>query len=482
MKINPSDARNCKVLAPAIRRPVGPADEQAVQHREDHRPLQGELLSPCPGKCGNQRLAAGFLPERADHDRAEGLIVRMRNVQQPPQAIPSLNGIRAISVLLVVLAHSGFGTIVPGGLGVTIFFFLSGYLITTLMLTENERLGNIAILRFYTRRIFRLAPPLLITLAIAYGLTYSGLLPEGQITLEGLTAQILYFANYYTLFFDPGDNKVPAGTGLLWSLAVEEHFYIFFPLLMTLFLRNASRLRTIGIVFIITCVVILTWRIYLVQSPAFFNDRAYKASDTRIDSIIYGCLMSMFINPLQSPRPSKNMSLLQWTLFSAGICFLLLSLIYRNPVFRETFRYSLQGIAFFPIFYFAILFHDNAIFRYLNTVWAIRIGTYSYAIYLIHYIILSAIFKNAPFIASNPFAVFPVVLIISIGFAAAIDSFVDPYFKQLRHKYRSSKRSSIPLGPDITRVASPSCCESDSLTARGHGRMEMTYRVFRTIR
>ena len=169
--------------------------------------------------------------------------MRMRNVQQPPQAIPSLNGIRAISVLLVVLAHSGFGTIVPGGLGVTIFFFLSGYLITTLMLTENERLGNIAILRFYTRRIFRLAPPLLITLAIAYGLTYSGLLPEGQITLEGLTAQILYFANYFTLFFDPSDNKVPAGTGILWSLAVEEHFYIFFPLLMTLFLRNASRLR-----------------------------------------------------------------------------------------------------------------------------------------------------------------------------------------------------------------------------------------------
>jgi len=395
----------------------------------------------------------------------------MRNVRQPQQVIPSLNGFRAISVLLVMMAHSRISSLIPGGLGVTIFFFLSGYLITTLMLAESQRLGNIAILSFYARRIFRLAPPLLITLVIAYGLTYSGLLP-GQITLEGLTGQILYFANYYTVFFDPSNNNIPAGTGILWSLAVEEHFYIFFPLLMTLFLRNASRLRTIGIVFIITCVVILTWRIYLVQSPAFFNDRAYKASDTRIDSIIYGCLMSMFINPLQSPRPSKNMSLLQWTLFSAGICFLLLSLIYRNPVFRETFRYSLQGIALFPIFYFAILFHDNAIFRYLNTVWAIRIGTYSYAIYLIHYIILSAIFKNAPFIASNPFAVFPVVLIISIGFAAAIDSFVDPYFKQLRRKYRSNKRSSIPLGPDITRVASPSRCESDSLTARGHGRME----------
>src|SRR5882672_4650571 len=125
----------------------------------------------------------------------------MEHLLQPSQTIPSLNGIRAISVLLVVLAHSGFGTIIPGGLGVTVFFFLSGYLITTLMLAESERLGNIAILNFYARRVFRLAPPLLITLAIAYGLTYSGLL-QGQITLAGLMAQLLYFANYFSIFFD----------------------------------------------------------------------------------------------------------------------------------------------------------------------------------------------------------------------------------------------------------------------------------------
>ena len=365
----------------------------------------------------------------------------MRHVLQPLQTIPSLNGIRAISVLLVVLAHSGFGTIVPGGLGVTIFFFLSGFLITTLMLAESERLGNISISSFYARRIFRLAPPLLITLTIAYGLTYLRLLP-GQITLEGLTAQLLYFANYYILYFDPGANKIPAGTGILWSLAVEEHFYIFFPLVMSLFVRNALRPRTIGIVLIITCLVILAWRIYLVQSPEYFTDRTYLASDTRIDFIIYGCLMAILINPLRVPHQPKNMSLRQWALFSMGIGFLLLALIYRNPVFRETFRYSLQGIALFPIFYFAILFHDNAIFRYLNSVWAIKIGIYSYAIYLTHQIVLFAIGKNAPFIANNPFVVFPVALIISIAYAAAIDSFVDPYFRQLRHKYRSGKRSS----------------------------------------
>jgi peptidoglycan/LPS O-acetylase OafA/YrhL len=199
------------------------------------------------------------------------------------------------------------------------------------------------------------------------------------------------------------------------------------------------------------CLVVLAWRIHLVQSPEFSTIRTYYASDTRIDSIIYGCLMALLINPQRVSRRSKNMSLLQWALFSIGIGFLLLSLIYRNPVFRETFRYSLEGIAIFPVFYFAILFHDNALFRHLNSVWAIRIGTYSYAIYLIHEVILFAIFKNALFVANNSFVVFPVALMISIAFAATIDSFVDPYFKQLRHKCRSGKRSSIPLGPDVRK-------------------------------
>jgi peptidoglycan/LPS O-acetylase OafA/YrhL len=370
------------------------------------------------------------------------------NPLRTPQTIPSLNGLRAISVLLVVSAHSGFGTIVPGAMGVTIFFFLSGYLITTLMLAESERSGRIAILNFYTRRIFRLAPPLLITLTIAYGLTYFGLL-SGRITLEGLAAQVLYFANYYALFFDPSAQTTPAGTGILWSLAVEEHFYIFFPLLLTVFASVALRRRTIGILLAATCLVILAWRIYLVQSPDFYSDRTYYASETRIDSIIYGCLMALLINPLRAPHRTEKMSLTQWTLFSLGIAFLLLSLIYRNPIFRETFRYSLQGVALFPVFYFAIRFHDNALFRHLNSAWAIRLGTYSYAIYLIHQVIIFAIDKNAPFIRNNPNFIFPTTLMISIAYAAVIDRFADQYFKKLRRKYRSAERLSISHGPDI---------------------------------
>jgi peptidoglycan/LPS O-acetylase OafA/YrhL len=369
-----------------------------------------------------------------DTDRANGLVTRTSDVHsQQPHNIPSLDGIRTISVLLVVLGHSGLEALVPGGLGVTIFFFLSGYLISTLMLAEYDRTGGINILNFYARRVFRLMPPLFLSLAIAYGLTYAGLL-SGRITNTGLAAQLFYFANYYGLFFDPG-NTIPDGTGILWSLAVEEHFYIFYPLFMTLLLGSALRPRTIGTLLGIGCLVVLAWRIHLVLSPDFVPERTYYASDTRIDSIIYGCILAVVTNPVRQLHRSDAISIGQWAVLAAAVGTLLLTLLYRDPIFRETIRYSLQGLALVPLFYFAIRFADNQLFRHLNSPWAITLGTYSYAIYLIHYVVIRLIATNAPAIAAKSFILFPTALLISIAYAAAVDRFVDRYFRRLRRRY-----------------------------------------------
>ena len=115
---------------------------------------------------------------------------------------------------------------------------------------------------------------------------------------------------------------------------------------------------------------------------------------------------------------------------------LLLTLLYRDTAFRETTRYSLQGLALMPLFYFAIRFSNNRLFRHLNSVWVIKLGTYSYAIYLIHFVVINVIAKNAPAVAAKFFILFPAALLISIVYAAAIDRFVDQYFKQLRRKFR----------------------------------------------
>ncbi len=388
---------------------------------------------------------AGWAPvvSGRNTDQAHEVATRKSDVHSHRlEVIPSLDGLRAISVLIVVLGHSDLEALVPGGLGVTIFFFLSGYLITTLMLTENERTGGINILNFYARRVFKLMPPLLVSLAIAYGLTYAKLL-SGSITSTGLAAQLFYFANYYGLFFDPG-NTVPDGTGILWSLAVEEHFYILYPLLMTLMLGSALRPRTIGALLGIGCLVVLAWRIHLVQSPDFVPERTYYASDTRIDSIIYGCILAVVMNPKQQPYRLSTMSLVQWVVLAGAAGTLLLTLLYRNPTFRETIRYSIQGLALMPLFYFAVRFSDNRLFRNLNFPWAVTLGTYSYAIYLIHYVVIGLIAKNVPAVAAKSFILFPTALLISIAYAAVVDRFVDRYFRRIRRKFGPGVATKAP--------------------------------------
>jgi peptidoglycan/LPS O-acetylase OafA/YrhL len=397
------------------------------------------FLTPQPS--GYARPAP-VVPGR-DTDHAHRVVTPTSDVHSHrSEVIPSLDGIRAISVLIVVLGHSGLEALVPGGLGVTIFFFLSGYLISTLMLAEHERTGAINILNFYARRVFRLMPPLIITLAIAYGLTYSGLL-AGAITSKGLAAQLLYFANYYGLFFDPG-NTIPEGTGILWSLAVEEHFYIFYPLLMTLLLGSALRPRTIGTLLGVVCLVVLAWRYHLVQSAGFVPDRTYYASDTRIDSIAYGCILALVLNPVRQLHRPGSMSLAQWAVLATAAAAMLLTLLYRDPTFRETARYSIQGLALMPIFYFAVRYSDNQLFRYLNTPWAITLGTYSYTIYLIHYVVIRSIDKNFPAVAAKSLILFPIALVISIAYAAAVERFVEPYFRQLRRKFRPAPTKKQP--------------------------------------
>jgi peptidoglycan/LPS O-acetylase OafA/YrhL len=351
------------------------------------------------------------------------------------QTIPSLNGIRAISVLIVVLSHAGYGEIIPGGLGVTIFFFLSGYLITTLLLDEYDRTGSINIRNFYVRRFFRLFPPLLLTLTIAYTLVIFGFIPGGA-TIYSAIAQIFYLANYYIIYFDIG-TSIPAGTVILWSLAVEEHFYIFYPIVLFGLLSLGMRRRTIGHVFAFMCVVVLAWRIYLVMQPSFSEARTNFSTDTRIDSIIFGTLLALWSNPMDKLGERSRMTVFQWGSVAAGISLLISTLLYREVQFRESLRYSLQGIALFPLFYYSVRFHDNLLFRHLNSTAISKIGVWSYSIYLIHFIAIKFVAAQWTAVADRPMVLFLTAAAISICYAIAIDAWLDPYFRRRRQPYLS---------------------------------------------
>jgi peptidoglycan/LPS O-acetylase OafA/YrhL len=344
--------------------------------------------------------------------------------------IPSLNGIRAVSVLLVTASHCGFGNVIPGGLGVTIFFFLSGYLITTLLSREFSQTKTISLKSFYLRRLLRLSPPFIITLAVAASLVTLSVL-SGGVTLQGMLAQLFYFANYYAIYFDPSNN-IPAGTGVFWSLSVEEHFYFIYPIIFLFLMRNFTSQRVAAALWSI-CIIVLLWRVNLVLSPGFRVDRTYLATDTRIDSIIYGCLLAILRNPLDiSKRPRE---LIFWSniFLLIGFLGLFISLVIRSELFRETFRYSLQGLALIPIFYAVVARQDGVIYRFLNCQIIDKIGEISYSFYLCHFIIVQLILENTD-LGKSRFILFGLVFLASTAYALIINRAIERPLGGFRRK------------------------------------------------
>ncbi|HEY6514349.1 MAG TPA: acyltransferase [Burkholderiaceae bacterium] len=310
----------------------------------------------------------------------------------PPASgpIPSLDGIRALAVSLVLLAHAGFEGFVPGGLGVTIFFVLSGYLITTLMRIEHGRSGRIAFRAFYLRRLLRLMPPLFIVVAAAAALAAASII-DGGFTMAGLLSALFYFGNYHVIAHD--FRGMPAGIGVVWSLAVEEHYYLLFPPLAAWLLRRARVALSIAVLAAL-CAAVLGWRCWLVAHGAS-ADYLNMATDTRVDAILIGCLMAMARNPWLDHDAARSTGS-DWAIAIVSLAVLFGTLAYRDETFRLTARYTLQSLAIAGLIHLAVARADRLPFRWLNARPMVYVGTISYTIYLSHHVVLLAVAKHWP--------------------------------------------------------------------------------------
>ena len=125
------------------------------------------------GVC-SPRIACERVQLDRREERASAAMTQPQRSVRPITTIASLDGLRAVSITIVFLAHSGLKGIVPGFFGVTVFFFLSGYLITTLLRIEFERSGDIGLVDFYVRRMFRIWPLFYLVLIVATLLTWLG--------------------------------------------------------------------------------------------------------------------------------------------------------------------------------------------------------------------------------------------------------------------------------------------------------------------
>ena len=283
-------------------------------------------------------------------------------------------------------AHTGLGRFVPGELGVTIFFFLSGYLITTLMRSEFERTGSVNLAHFWLRRALRILPPFYLVVLTAT-LMALVLYPPGTVHGPAMVAELLFYANYWGIY---GVNNEVPGTGVVWSLAVEEHFYLLFPLLYVGMQKWAVPRKRHAWLLWGLCATVLAWRCVLVLAMHATSPRIYLATDTRIDSILFGCALAIWNNPV-SDKPKQAPILRKYLVLPAALVALLLCLIYRRAVFAEVWSFSVQGAALTVLFIYAVQDHKKPLFRILNYRPVVFIGVLSYSLYLVHDIFLRAV-------------------------------------------------------------------------------------------
>lgn len=348
--------------------------------------------------------------------------------------IPSLDGVRGFAALMVFVSHCGLQHLIPGGFGVTIFFFLSGYLITTLLRLEFASTGDISLRKFYLRRVYRIFPPLYIVLTLLTALAIFGI-SRNQITLGAVVAQYAQLTNYYMVYAD-GRHLVPY-TGPMWSLGVEEHFYLLFPLLLLFMMRSGRSARQIATILGAICVAVLLWRCYLIFLAGSGQNHTYKATDTRIDSMLFGCILGVWCNPAldsEKVRPGRN----TWiVLLLASVGLLTVTFLYRNPEFRETLRYSLQGIGLFSIFFCAVRYPHWPVFSWLNSRVMRWAGLLSYTFYLCH---LSFLRLANKYLGVDGLAEAAIGFVASVAFSWAMYVLVERHMGALRKKLHSSAR------------------------------------------
>jgi peptidoglycan/LPS O-acetylase OafA/YrhL len=347
--------------------------------------------------------------------------------------IPSLDGVRAAAVALVFFAHGGLENVVPGGLGVTVFFVLSGYLITTLMRIEHASSGRIDYRAFYARRLLRLMPPLFIVVAVTALLAAFSVV-DGSFTAGGLASALFYAGNYHVIWND--FNGMPAGIGVVWSLAIEEHYYLLFPPLAALLLRRGRVGLSVGVLAAL-CALVLAWRCWLVARGAP-TAHLTMATDTRVDAILVGCLLALWRNPWLD-RAASAPRRYDWAIAAVSVAVLAGSLLLRDEVFRLTARYSVQSVAIAALLYLAVARADRLPFRWLNARPLVYIGTISYTIYLSHHVILLGLARHWPQL--NEFWLMGFGAALTLAVAAAMRRWVEGPCARLRRRLHRSART-----------------------------------------
>ena len=217
--------------------------------------------------------------------------------------LPGLDGIRALAVVGVLLYHADLTWITGGYLGVDVFFVLSGFLITSLILEEFDRSGRIDFAKFYLGRARRLLPALLLMLAaVAVAAAFFYRDAASQVRADTI-ASLFYVNNWWYIFSEGSYFEFigrPPMLKHLWSLAVEEQFYLAWPAIAYLVTRRLGR-RGLGLVALVLALASTAWMISMSVNNGFpeYADpsRAYFGTDSHAMGLLIGAALATFWRP-----------------------------------------------------------------------------------------------------------------------------------------------------------------------------------------
>jgi len=294
-----------------------------------------------------------------------------------------IDGLRALAVSSVILCHAKFEWFSGGFIGVDIFFVISGYLITSIIISDLN-LGKFSIINFYKRRIRRILPALYTVLATCFFASIFIMRPiEQERFSESLLATVLFASNFYfwkdaTSYFSAETDELPLIH--TWSLGVEEQFYVLFPIFLFFYIRTVK--YSTKYLFLILTAISFLISVIAVDYLPFSHSAGFYLPATRAWELLAGGSL-VFIPNKFAAKINQSGSIISLATIIAAIS------IYTPEMSFPGFNSFIPIIATCGVIYFTSGQEDNIIKKFLSIPLFVFIGHISYSLYLWHQPIFS---------------------------------------------------------------------------------------------
>jgi peptidoglycan/LPS O-acetylase OafA/YrhL len=331
---------------------------------------------------------------------------------------PALDGLRALAVLLVLAVHSHLPELPGGFLGVDLFFVLSGFLITGLLVEEQDRTGHVDVWRFYARRALRLTPPLL-CLLVAYLAVAPSAWPDMPLSEHlGSAALAGFYLSDYTFAFA----NIPQYLAHTWSLAVEEHYYLIWPLALIWMTRRLTRQKIIVGMAIFYAMATI-WR-YL-NMAYFLLDLTpvHFRFDTHLTGLVLGSLLALSGASIRTRTSADAIAAVSLAVIVFGTVTWVLQEPYYLLWGQQPTEFAAAGLIL------ALSSSTGLAWRAFSFAPAAYVGQISYAIYLWHYPLARYLRDD-----TEPHLTFAIVVAFSIPMAMLSWHLMEKPLSVFRHR------------------------------------------------